>query len=70
LVALPIIKADANEVYFYADKQDDRLVDKQITGRVDRVTGAVHADDLVIFSNGDMQHRYWDLDCKPTPSLF
>jgi hypothetical protein len=69
LLALPIIKVDANDVYFYADKED-HLVEKQITGRVDRVTSAVHADDFVIFSNGDMQHRYWDLDCKPTPSLF
>jgi hypothetical protein len=69
LLALPIIKADANGVYFEAGKMD-RLVDKQIIGRLDRVTGAVYADDFVIFSNGDIQHRIWDLDCKPTDSLF
>ena len=69
LLALPIIKADANGVYFEAGKMD-RLVDKQIIGRLDRVTGAVYADDFVIFSNGDIQHRIWDLDCKPRDSLF
>jgi hypothetical protein len=69
LLALPIIKADANDVYFYADKED-RLVEKHIIGRVDRITGAVYADDFITFSNGDMQHRHWDLHCKPTPSLF
>jgi hypothetical protein len=36
----------------------------------DSITGAVYADDFVIFSNGDMQHRYWDLDCKPTHALY
>jgi len=69
LLALPIIKADAKGVYFDTSKED-RLVEKQISGRIDRVTGAVYADDFVIFSNGDMQYRYWDLDCKPTDSLF
>ena len=69
LSPLPIIKADANDVYFDASKED-RVVEKQITGQVDGVTGAAHADDFTIFSNGDMQHRYWDLDCKPTHSLF
>jgi hypothetical protein len=69
LVALPIIQTDANSVYFEASKED-RLVEKHIIGRVDRVTGAVYADDFVIFSNGEMQRRSWDLDCKPTHSLF
>jgi hypothetical protein len=69
LLALPIIKADANSVYFEASKED-RLVEKHIIGRVDRVTGAVYADDFITFSNGDMQRRSWDLDCKPTHSLF
>jgi hypothetical protein len=69
LLALPIIKADANGIYFDASKED-RLVEKQIIGRLDRVTGAVYADDFVTFSNGDIQHRIWDLDCKPTDSLF
>ena len=69
LLALPIIKADASGVYF-DDSKEDRLVEKHITGRVDGITGAVYADDFIIFSNGDMQHRYWDLDCKPAHSLF
>ena len=69
LLALPIIKADANGVYFDASKED-RLVEKHIVGRVDGITGAVYADDFVILSNDDMQHRYWDLNCKPPHSLF
>jgi hypothetical protein len=69
LSALPIIKADANGVYFDASKED-RLVEKNISGRVDRITGAAYADDFVFFSNGDMQHRYWDLHCKPTLAQF
>jgi hypothetical protein len=69
LSPLPIIKADANDVYFEASK-DDRVVEKHITGQVDGATGAAYADDFIIFLNGDMQHRYWNLDCKPTHSLF
>ena len=68
LSPLPIIKADANNVYFDASKED-RVVEKHITGQVDGVTGAAYADDFIIFLNGDMQHRYWDLDCKPTHSV-
>jgi hypothetical protein len=69
LSPLTIIKADANDVYFDASTED-RVVEKHITGKVDGVTGTVYADDFIIFLNGDMQHRYWDLDCKPTHSLF
>jgi len=69
LSPLPIIKADANDVYFEASKED-RVMEKHITGQVDDVTGAAYADDFIIFLNGDMQHRYWNLDCKPTHSLF
>jgi hypothetical protein len=64
LSPLPIIKADANHVYFDASRED-RVVEKHITGQVGVVTGAVYADDFIIFLNGEMQHRYWALDCKP-----
>jgi hypothetical protein len=43
-LALPIINADAKGVYF--DKED-RLVEKDIIGRVDGITDAVYADVLV-----------------------
>jgi hypothetical protein len=65
LSPLPIIKADTNDVYFDATKED-RVVEKHITGQVGVVTGAVHADDFIIFLNGEMQHQYWNLDCMPT----
>jgi hypothetical protein len=65
LSPLPIIKTDTNDVYFDATKED-RVVEKHITGQVGVVTGAVYADDFIIFLNGEMQHQYWNLDCKPT----
>jgi hypothetical protein len=66
---LPIIKADANGVYFES-RRNDNLTDKHIVGVVDRITGAVNADDFTIFSNGDMQRQNWDFDCKPANPLF
>jgi hypothetical protein len=61
---LEITNADANRVYFESRKNDG-ITDKHIVGGVDRITGAVNADDFTIFSNGDMQRRKWDFDCNP-----
>lgn len=68
--ALPITKVDANGVYFEAKKKDPFGFDKYIVGGVDRITGAVYADDFSTFSNGSSMHQNWDLHCKPTRPLF
>jgi hypothetical protein len=67
--ALPIKEADASGISFEADRKVG-ATERHITGGVDRVTGAVNADDFTTFSSGAAQHQNWDLHCKPSRSLF
>jgi hypothetical protein len=61
--ALPIKEADASGVSFEAARRIGRT-EGHITGGVDRVTGAVKADDFTTFSGGASQHQNWDLHCR------
>ena len=67
--ALPIKEANASTISFEADK-DVGHIQRHISGGVDRITGAVNADDFTTFSGGASQHQTWDLHCKPTRPLF
>jgi hypothetical protein len=61
--ALPIKEANAGAVSFAADRKIGRT-EGHITGGVDRLTGAVKADDFTTFSGGASQHQNWDLHCR------
>ena len=61
--ALPIKEANASDVSFEAERKVGRT-EGHITGGVDRVTGAVKADDFTTFSGGASQHQNWDLHCR------
>ena len=61
--ALPIKEANADGISFEADRKVGRT-EGHITGGVDRITGAVSADDFTTFSGGASQHQNWDLHCR------
>jgi hypothetical protein len=61
--ALPIKEANASGISFKADRTVGRT-EGHITGGVDRVTGAVNADEFTTFSGGASQHQSWDLHCR------
>jgi hypothetical protein len=67
--ALPITQADPNGVYFEANRKESSI-DESIHGSVDRITGAVSAMEIKLYSSGNMQTLDWDLHCKPTRPLF
>jgi hypothetical protein len=61
--ALPIKEANAGGISFQGDRKIGHT-EGHITGDLDRVTGAVNADEFTTFSGGASQHQSWDLHCR------
>jgi hypothetical protein len=65
---IPITAADANSVTFQGRTKE--VIEKSISGSVDRITGKIDADETWLWRNGDLTRMNWDLHCKPTERLF